>query len=32
MLTFLDWVIVVVIVALLVICGSVLWVMDRRRR
>jgi hypothetical protein len=31
-LTFLDWVIVVAIVALILICGSVLWVLDRRRR
>jgi uncharacterized membrane protein YqiK len=32
MVTLLDWVILAVIVALILIGGAALWVMDRRRR
>jgi hypothetical protein len=32
MVSLLDWVILAVIVALIVIGGAALWVMDRRRR
>jgi hypothetical protein len=31
-MTFLDWLIVAVIVALIVIGGAAMWVIDRRRR
>ena len=32
MISLLDWVVVAVIVALIVIGGAALWIMDRRRR
>ena len=31
-MTFLDWLIVAVIVALIVVGGAAMWVLDRRRR
>jgi hypothetical protein len=31
-MTVLDWLVIAVIAALIVICGAAIWVVDRRRR